>query len=92
VNNAAVWQRQPLDEMSSADWRWMLSINLEGPANGIRAFVPRMLAQTGERHISITSSTNGLWILPGQGAYNAIKFAPTHIRGYFRLPSRFRLI
>jgi len=75
MNNAAVWQRGALAEMSSADWRWMSSINLEGPANGIRAFVPRMLRQSGERHISITSSTNGLWMLPGQGAYNLIKYA-----------------
>jgi len=75
MNNAAVWQRGALAEMSSADWRWMSSINLEGPANGIRAFVPRMLRQSGERHISITSSTNGLWMLPGQGGYNLIKYA-----------------
>ena len=75
MNNAAVWQRGALAETSSADWRWMSSINLDGPANGIRAFVPRMLRQSGERHVSITSSTNGLWMLPGQGAYNLIKYA-----------------
>lgn len=75
MNNAAVWQRGALAEMTSADWQWMSSVNLAGPANGIRAFVPRMRGQSGERHISITSSTNGLWMLPGQGAYNSIKYA-----------------
>jgi NAD(P)-dependent dehydrogenase (short-subunit alcohol dehydrogenase family) len=75
MNNAAVWERGALADMSSADWQWMSSVNLAGPANGIRAFVPRMLRQDGERHISITSSTNGLWMLPGQGAYNTIKYA-----------------
>lgn len=75
MNNAAVWERGALAEMSSADWQWMSSVNFQGPANGIRAFVPRMRRQSGERHISITSSTNGLWMLPGQGAYNSIKYA-----------------
>jgi NAD(P)-dependent dehydrogenase (short-subunit alcohol dehydrogenase family) len=76
VNNAAVvTQRAPLWETPAQDWRWMLSINVEGVAHGLNAFVPRMLRQPGERHVVITSSTNGLWIMPGQGAYNTSKYA-----------------
>jgi NAD(P)-dependent dehydrogenase (short-subunit alcohol dehydrogenase family) len=75
VNNAAVYLRQPIWEVAPEDWRWILSINVEGPANSLRAFVPCMLAQEGERHIVITSSQNGLWTMPGQGAYNTTKYA-----------------
>ena len=75
MNNAAVTDRRPLWETPAEDWQWMLSINVEGVAHGITAFVPRMLQQTGERHVAITSSTNGLWIMPGQGTYNTTKYA-----------------
>jgi NAD(P)-dependent dehydrogenase (short-subunit alcohol dehydrogenase family) len=75
VNNAAVTQRAPLWETPAEDWRWMLSINVEGVAHGVNAFLPRMLHQPGERHVVITSSTNGLWIMPGQGTYNTTKYA-----------------
>ena len=75
VNNAAVTHRAPLWETDAEDWRWMLSINVEGVAHGVNAFVPRMLQQKDDRHVVITSSTNGLWIMPGQGTYNTTKYA-----------------
>jgi NAD(P)-dependent dehydrogenase (short-subunit alcohol dehydrogenase family) len=75
INNAGVVERVPLWDTTPEDWRWLLSTNVEGVANGLAAFLPRMLGQPGERHIVITSSTNGLWILPGQGAYNTTKYA-----------------
>lgn len=41
------------------DWRWCLDVNVLGIAWGIKAFVPRMLAQGSEGHIVNTSSGNG---------------------------------
>jgi NAD(P)-dependent dehydrogenase (short-subunit alcohol dehydrogenase family) len=79
VSNAAVWIRRPLWQMTPEDWRWLLNINVEGVANSLSTFVPRMMAQAGEKHVVITGSTNGLWTMPGQGAYNATKYALTGI-------------
>jgi len=64
---------------NAADWRWLIGINIEGAANGISAFVPRMLQQSGEKHVVVTGSTNGLWIISGQGAYNITKYALTEL-------------
>ncbi len=77
VNNAAVWIHRPLWQMTSEDWRWLIGVNIEGVANGISTFVPRMLEQPGEKHVVVTGSTNGLWTLAGQGAYNTTKYALT---------------
>jgi NAD(P)-dependent dehydrogenase (short-subunit alcohol dehydrogenase family) len=75
VNNAAVYRSGPLWEMPPEDWDWLISVNLKGIINGLTAFLPRMIDQSDERHIVMSSSTNGLWIMPGQGAYNTTKYA-----------------
>jgi NAD(P)-dependent dehydrogenase (short-subunit alcohol dehydrogenase family) len=75
VNNAAVYRSGPLWEMPPEDWDWLIRVNIKGVLNGLSAFLPRMMAQSGQRHIVISSSTNGLWIMPGQGAYNTTKYA-----------------
>ena len=59
-NNAGVIVRGPAAEATAAEWRWLLSVNLEGVANGVRAFVPRMRAQADESHIVNTSSIAGI--------------------------------
>jgi NAD(P)-dependent dehydrogenase (short-subunit alcohol dehydrogenase family) len=75
VNNAAVSRPGRLWEISAEDWQWVMDINVTGVINGLIAFLPRMMAQSDERHIAITSSTNGLWTMPKQGAYNMTKYA-----------------
>jgi NAD(P)-dependent dehydrogenase (short-subunit alcohol dehydrogenase family) len=74
-NNAGVALFLRLDSMTDADWRWILSINLEGVVNGLQAFVPRLKAQEGEAHIVNTASMAGMLAGPQLGAYNATKFA-----------------
>lgn len=65
----AVWEAPP-DE-----WRRVLDVNLGGVVNGLRAFVPGMLA-SGQRHrILITASLAGLATWPGGGPYAASKHA-----------------
>ncbi len=41
------------------DWRWALGVNVWGVINGIRAFVPAMVASGDEGHVVNTSSGNG---------------------------------
>jgi NAD(P)-dependent dehydrogenase (short-subunit alcohol dehydrogenase family) len=74
-NNAGVSVFGPLDEQTDNDWRWVLSVNLEGVVNGLQAFVPRMKAQSGPKHVVNTASVAGIAALPGLGVYTATKYA-----------------
>lgn len=74
-NNAGFALFLLLESMSDADWRAILSTNLEGVVNGIQAFLPRMKTVEGEKHIVNTASMSGLIAGSPLGAYNATKFA-----------------
>lgn len=60
-NNAGIGPggQTQLWEYEPNDWRWCVDVNVMGIAWGIKAFVPRMLAQGTEGHIVNTSSGNG---------------------------------
>lgn len=77
ANNAGVAMRpfRAIWDASSADYRWMMEVNYFGVVHGIRSFVPRMLEQTGHRHIVNTSSTAPLRYITGNGVYTASKAA-----------------
>jgi NAD(P)-dependent dehydrogenase (short-subunit alcohol dehydrogenase family) len=69
-NNAGVAVpalRVPVWETRSADWQWILGVNLMGVVHGVRAFVPRMLAGGDEGHVVNTASVAGL--LTSSGPY-----------------------
>src|SRR5439155_12630836 len=74
-NNAGVFQAGLLWERTLADWTWVLGVNVWGIIHGIRAFVPRMLAQGDEGHVVNTSSLAGLVSNAFSGPYNVSKFA-----------------
>ncbi|MGH2585139.1 MAG: SDR family NAD(P)-dependent oxidoreductase, partial [Dehalococcoidia bacterium] len=75
-NNAGVSGRfAPLWEQDAADWEWLLSVNLWGVINGVRAFVPRMLEQGGDCHIVNTASEASFTVRPYVGPYHATKHA-----------------
>ena len=59
-NNAGVLVDGKSWERSEADWRWQIEVNVIGVVNGIRAFVPRMLAQGQPARIINTGSIGGL--------------------------------
>ncbi len=63
-NNAGVntnaSMREPLWEHSLDDWEWVMGINLRGVIHGIKAFLPRMLAQNTPGHVVNTASMAGL--------------------------------
>ncbi|MCX6379797.1 MAG: SDR family NAD(P)-dependent oxidoreductase [Armatimonadetes bacterium] len=72
-NNAGVGGGGFVWENSLADWEWVLGVNLMGVIHGVRAFVPRMLAQGEEAHIVNTASVAGLTSPPGMSAYSVSK-------------------
>ncbi len=73
-NNAGVAVTAPVWETTVADWQWTLGVNLWGVIHGLRAFVPRLIAQD-EGHVVNTASVAGLISPPGSGAYCATKHA-----------------
>ena len=75
MNNAGVVLRGALEQITMADWEWLLGINVLGVIHGIRAFLPEMLARR-SGYIINTASIAGLVALTGEGApYIASKFA-----------------
>jgi len=73
-NNAGVSPSGPVWENTLNDWQWALGVNLWGVVHGVRAFVPRLVAQ-GEGHVVNTASVAGLISPPGMGIYNVTKHA-----------------
>jgi NAD(P)-dependent dehydrogenase (short-subunit alcohol dehydrogenase family) len=74
-NNAGVFSGGLLWERSLADWEWVLGVNLYGQVNGVRSFVPRMLAGGTPAHIVDTASMGGLVTAAYSGPYFSSKFA-----------------
>lgn len=74
-NNAGVAPGGTLWEQSVKDWEWTIGVNVWGVIHGIRAFVPRMIAQDAEGHVVNTASVAGLLSLPGMGMYCMSKHA-----------------
>src|SRR6266511_914138 len=44
-NNAGVSPAGRVWDFTDDEWRWLLGVNVRGVANGLRSFVPRMIAQ-----------------------------------------------
>ena len=74
-NNAGViGGRNPSWTSTPDDWQWVLGVNLMGVVNGIRAFLPRMIAQDTPAHIVNTSSVAGLAVGGNSALYTVSKF------------------
>lgn len=54
-------------------WRALIDVNLWGPVNGVQAFVPAMLEQSGPAVVINTGSKQGITLPPGNSAYNVSK-------------------
>jgi NAD(P)-dependent dehydrogenase (short-subunit alcohol dehydrogenase family) len=73
-NNAGVGGGGQIDTLTTAEWEWVLGVNLWGVIHGIHAFLPRILEQERSAHIVNTSSLAGLASgLPQLGPYNVSK-------------------
>ena len=62
-------------EVGHDEWDRVFAVNVGGVVNGLRAFVPRLLAAGRPAHLLITASLAGLATFPGGGAYGASKHA-----------------
>lgn len=74
VNNAGVAAAGPIDDISIADWQWIIDINLLGVVRGCRTFVPLLKAQGGGHLVNVASMA-GLLDVPFMSSYNATKAA-----------------
>ncbi len=74
-NNAGVGSGGRVWELTTADWEWVLGVNLWGVIHGIRAFVPAMLRGGDEGHVVNTASLAGLISAPYVAPYHASKHA-----------------
>jgi NAD(P)-dependent dehydrogenase (short-subunit alcohol dehydrogenase family) len=72
-------------DVRDEDWRWVLSVNLGGVINGIQAFLPRMQAQEGEKHVVNTASIAGVHPSPIIAPYVASKYAVVGISETLRM-------
>ncbi len=73
VANAAIQRWKPLLEMEDSDWRDVIDNNLNGTANTVRAFAPKLVAQGGGRLI-LVSSMQGKHGTKGASSYSASKW------------------
>ncbi|MEZ5095719.1 MAG: SDR family oxidoreductase [Nocardioides sp.] len=78
VNNAGVSLSGDVADLSYADLDWIVGVNFWGVVHGTKEFLPHLIA-SGDGHVVTISSLFGLVSMPGQGAYNATKYA---VRGF----------
>lgn len=74
-NNAGIGAGGVAWEATWNDWEWAIGVNLWGVINGIKVFLPRMLAQQTECHVVNTSSGAGLIAGAGSAPYVTTKHA-----------------
>ncbi len=75
INNAGVGYANSAWDTPLEEYERVIDVNLFGVIHSVRAFVPRMLAQTDEGHVVNIASAAGLLTVAGLGAYCASKFA-----------------
>ncbi|MFO8099796.1 MAG: glucose 1-dehydrogenase [Salinibacter sp.] len=74
VNNAGIYQIEPLDEMSLEDWHRLMDVNVTGVFLGMKHCTPLMREQ-GRGSVVNLSSVAGLVGLSGHACYGASKGA-----------------
>jgi NAD(P)-dependent dehydrogenase (short-subunit alcohol dehydrogenase family) len=75
VNNAGVEQFGYLWDTPVANWQRVVDINISGVFNGIRAFLPRMMATDAPAWVWNLSSIGGVAVVPLQAPYIMSKHA-----------------
>ncbi|GIO09516.1 short-chain dehydrogenase [Brevibacillus reuszeri] len=74
-NNAGVGGGSTIWNSTSADWQWVMNVNLWGAIHATRIILPIMLQQETECHIVNTASLAGLESGPGNSIYRVSKHA-----------------
>lgn len=75
VVNAGVSSGGPIDTLDFAEWRRVMSVNLDGAFLTLRAALRAIKASSGPHAIVITGSVSGMKAEPGVAAYGASKAA-----------------
>jgi len=76
--NAGLAILKPIEELSRAEWDAVMGVQFGGVVNGVFAFLPRLIAQGGDRHIVLTASMSGVGradLRPLNAPYVVAKFA-----------------
>lgn len=72
-NNAGVFASCVSWEASVEEYDWVIDVNLKSVIYGIKAFVPRMIAQGDPCHVINTASGAGITVHPGFASYSMTK-------------------
>jgi NAD(P)-dependent dehydrogenase (short-subunit alcohol dehydrogenase family) len=81
-NNAGVGPREAMTAWDTGinEWIWGFNVNVWGVVHGIKAFMPRLVAQNVEAHVvNTTSSNGGLYVMPQSSVYASTKAAVSAI-------------
>jgi NAD(P)-dependent dehydrogenase (short-subunit alcohol dehydrogenase family) len=68
-NNAGVGPFGSIEDLTLADWKWILDINLWGVIHALNVFLPHLITNPQGGHIVNTASLAGLRAFPGIGPY-----------------------
>ncbi|MFB2586352.1 SDR family NAD(P)-dependent oxidoreductase [Herbiconiux liukaitaii] len=74
VNNAGVGPLARIAELSLADWKWLIDVNLWGVIHGVTTFLPLLQANQEGGHIVNTGSMASFSPMAGGGAYSVTKY------------------
>lgn len=74
-NNAGVFASGLAWETSLEEYEWVIGVNQKSVIHGIKAFVPRMIAQGDAGHVTTISSGAGITVNPGFATYSMTKHA-----------------
>ncbi|MGE0216766.1 SDR family NAD(P)-dependent oxidoreductase [Mycolicibacterium sp.] len=85
VNNAGVEQFGYLWDTPVANWNRVLDINVSGVFHGVRAFLPKMLAEPAQAWVWNLSSIGGVASVPLQAPYIVSKHAVLALTECLRL-------
>ncbi|MGB0435927.1 MAG: SDR family NAD(P)-dependent oxidoreductase [Mycobacterium sp.] len=77
-NNAGIAFTGDIEVAQYKDIERVMDVDFWGVVNGTKSFLPHLI-DSGDGHVVNVSSVFGLFAVPGQGAYNAAKFA---VRGF----------
>lgn len=75
VNNAGAFVAGLAWETPEAQFDWMIDLNVKSVAHGIRAFVPRMIAQGDRCHVVTIASGAAVTVYPTYASYSTSKHA-----------------
>ncbi len=82
VNNAGILRLGPWQDVSEADWRKLIEVNLLAVARVTRAFLPLLVASRG--HVINLGSGASLLPFPGYAAYGPVKVGTLWLSEYLR--------